>query len=259
MADYIGATPQQNPILGLLAERLKQVQQFATKPFGYSNPPAEAILNLLGVPAVQQTMERMAYGEPLTTGRGMTTSIRPEVAEAAMTVAPAAGLLAKATKGLPVGMSTKAVDDIGGLLTPKNTINSAEKNAKEAIDALVNQARYFGVDSPVDHTKLPIGVVMSHLDDYLGRSQQVAELPEGAKTSLRNLFYKAEDAANAYKRVYGEDKLMGKMPDAANKEKFSTRPEWIPQELEDALKNKEITKRQYEKQVMKNFEEYFNK
>jgi hypothetical protein len=119
MADYIGATPQQNPILGLLAERLKQVQQFATKPFGYSNPPAEAILNLLGVPAVQQTMERMAYGEPLTTGRGMTTSIRPEVAEAAMTVAPAAGLLAKATKGLPVGMSTKAVDDIGGLLTPK--------------------------------------------------------------------------------------------------------------------------------------------
>lgn len=109
MADYIGATPQQNPILGLLAERLKQVQQFATKPFGYSNPPAEAILNLLGVPAVQQTMERMAYGEPLTTGRGMTTSIRPEVAEAAMTVAPAAGLLAKATKGLPVGASIKPI------------------------------------------------------------------------------------------------------------------------------------------------------
>ena len=145
------------------------------------------------------------------------------------------------------------------MLTPKNTINSAEKNAKEAIDALVNQARYFGVDSPVDQTKLPIGVVMSHLDDYLGRSQQVAELPENAKTSLRNLWYKAEDAANAYKRVYDEDKLMGKMPEASNKEKFSARPEWIPQELEDAFQNKQITKRQYEKQVMKNFEEYFNK
>ena len=58
--DYIGATPQANPLLGLLAERLKQAQQFAAKPFGYSNPPAEMIMNLLGVPAVQQTAERLA-------------------------------------------------------------------------------------------------------------------------------------------------------------------------------------------------------
>lgn len=93
--DYIGATPQSNPIMGLLAERLKQAQQFATRPFGYQNPPAEMLLNLLGVPAVQQTAERLAYGEPLTTGRGMTTQIRPEVAEAALTVAPVAGLLGR--------------------------------------------------------------------------------------------------------------------------------------------------------------------
>jgi hypothetical protein len=115
--DYIRPTPQQNPLLGLLAERLKQAQGFAAKPFGYSNPPAEMLMNLLGIPAVQQTMERMAYGEPLTTGRGMTTQVRPEVAEAALTVAPAAGLLAKATKGLPVGMSIKPVDDLASLLT----------------------------------------------------------------------------------------------------------------------------------------------
>jgi len=109
--DYIRPTPQQNPLLGLLAERLKQAQGFAAKPFGYSNPPVEMLMNLLGIPAVQQTMERMSYGEPLTTGRGMTTQVRPEVAEAALTVAPAAGLLAKATKGLPVGMSIKNVGD----------------------------------------------------------------------------------------------------------------------------------------------------
>jgi hypothetical protein len=95
MADYIGATPQENPLMGLLAERLKQAQQFAAKPFGYSNPPAEMLMNLLGVPAVQQTAERLAYGEPMTTGRGMTTQIRPEVMEAAMTVAPSAGLLGR--------------------------------------------------------------------------------------------------------------------------------------------------------------------
>lgn len=118
MADYIGATPMQNPIMGLLAERLKKAQEFAAKPFGYSNPPAEILMNLLGVPAVQQTAERIAYGEPLTTGRGMTTQIRPEAIEAAMTVAPAAGLLGKATKGLPVGMSIKPMDDMASLLTP---------------------------------------------------------------------------------------------------------------------------------------------
>ena len=88
--DGIRATPMQYPILGLLADKLKKAQQFAVAPGGYANPPAEILLNLLGVPAIQQTMERVAYGEPLTTGRGMTTRVRPEVAEAAMTLLPAA-------------------------------------------------------------------------------------------------------------------------------------------------------------------------
>lgn len=88
--DGIRATPMQYPILGLLADRLKRAQQFAVAPGGYANPPAEILLNLLGIPAIQQTMERVAYGEPLTTGRGMTTRVRPEVAEAAMTLLPAA-------------------------------------------------------------------------------------------------------------------------------------------------------------------------
>lgn len=87
--DGIRATPMQYPILGLLADKLKKAQQFAVAPGGYANPPAEILLNLLGIPAVQQTMERVAYGQPLTTGRGMTTQVRPEVAEAAMTLLPA--------------------------------------------------------------------------------------------------------------------------------------------------------------------------
>jgi hypothetical protein len=36
----------ENPLLGLLAERLKQAQGFAAKPFGYSNPPAEMLMKL---------------------------------------------------------------------------------------------------------------------------------------------------------------------------------------------------------------------
>ncbi len=119
MADRMIPTPMANPILGLLADRLKKAQQFATNPYGYSNPPVEMLLNLLGVPAVQQTMERMAYGEPLTTGSGMTTKPRAETVEAAMTVAPVAGLLGKTTKGLPVGASIKNIgDDVTNLLAP---------------------------------------------------------------------------------------------------------------------------------------------
>jgi hypothetical protein len=110
MADYLRETPMENPIMGLLADRLKKAQQFAAKPFGYENPPVEMLMNLLGVPAVQQTMERMAYGEPLTTGRGMTTKPRAEAVEAALAVAPVAGLLAKTTKGLPVGASIKPIN-----------------------------------------------------------------------------------------------------------------------------------------------------
>jgi len=106
------ATPMSNPIMGLLADRLKKAQQFGAKPFGYENPPVEMLMNLLGVPAVQQTMERMAYGEPLTTGSGMTTKPRAEAVEAAMTLLPASAGLAKATKGLPVGASIKSIDDI---------------------------------------------------------------------------------------------------------------------------------------------------
>jgi len=112
MADGIRATPRQNQILGLLADRLKQAQQFGAKPFGYENPPVEMLINLLGIPAVQQTLERMSYGEPLTTGQGMTTQVRPEALEAAMTLLPMAAAAAKATKGLPVGASIKNVSKI---------------------------------------------------------------------------------------------------------------------------------------------------
>jgi hypothetical protein len=128
------ATPMSNPIMGLLADRLKKAQQFGTKPFGYNNPPVEMLMNLLGVPAVQQTMERMAYGEPLTTGSGMTTKPRPEAIEAAMTLLPASVGLAKATKGLPVGASIENVGkdlsaiNIGDRTIPV-TINRIDKKS----------------------------------------------------------------------------------------------------------------------------------
>lgn len=49
------------------------------------------LMNLLGVGDVQKTAERISYGEPLTTGAGMTLRPRDETIGAALTVAPFVG------------------------------------------------------------------------------------------------------------------------------------------------------------------------
>lgn len=146
------ATPMVNPVMGLLADRLKKVQQFGAKPFGYENPPVEMLMNLLGVPAVQQTMERMAYGEPLTTGSGMTTKPRAEAVEAAMAVAPVAGLLGKATKGLPVGASVKniaKVDELTGLpLNADGTVTVYHHTNKKAAEQITSSKKLKSAGEP---------------------------------------------------------------------------------------------------------------
>jgi hypothetical protein len=97
------ATPEYNPQAAGIARALKAAHEFASRPFGYDNPPGEMISSFLGVPDVANTLERVGYGEPLTTGRGMTTKPREEAINAAMAVAP----LAQMTKGVPIGMSIK--------------------------------------------------------------------------------------------------------------------------------------------------------
>lgn len=144
MADGIRATPRQNQILGLLADRIKQAQQFGAKPFGYENPPVEILMNLLGVPAVQQTLERMSYGEPLTTGQGMTTQVRPEALEAAMTLLPVAASAAKVTKGLPVGASIKDVS--------KSFVYPQEEALRLAQQRAALPKSQYGLGLPKDNT-----------------------------------------------------------------------------------------------------------
>jgi len=131
----------ENPILGLLAERLKQAQGFAAKPFGYSNPPAEMLMNLLGIPAVQQTMERMAYGEPLTTGRGMTTQVRPEVAEAALTVAPFAPVAGRAARGTARIVGQEMADRLTTGRSMLPSMLAEPKSAMFAVEPNVSSVR----------------------------------------------------------------------------------------------------------------------
>ena len=82
----IGPMPR-NEYLGALADFL------AGSYSAERTQQMQGISKFLGVPAVSQTIDRLSYGEPLTTGAGGlggTTRIRPEVLEAALTVAPLA-------------------------------------------------------------------------------------------------------------------------------------------------------------------------
>lgn len=110
MADYIRPTPR-NPILGLLADALTGGVEWMRDPRRAQQ--MQGLGGLLAETGIPATMERMSYGEPLTTGRGMTTRLRPEAEAALMTLGPEVvpigrGAMAavRATKGLPVGAAT---------------------------------------------------------------------------------------------------------------------------------------------------------
>lgn len=124
------ATPEVKPISAALGRSLHKFHQFASKPFGYSNPPGEMLSEALGIPATARTLERVGYGEPLTTGKGMTTKPRADTMDAAMTLAGVAPL----TKGMPVGASIKPLGkDVGKFIEdvyskyPVNPINPRQR------------------------------------------------------------------------------------------------------------------------------------
>ena len=70
--DRIQATPRVNPTIGGLADLL------AASYSPQRTQQMQGLMNFLGVPAVAQTLDRLSYGEPITTGLGMTTELRPE-------------------------------------------------------------------------------------------------------------------------------------------------------------------------------------
>lgn len=106
-------TKRRNPLAGYIADLIAAGDQFARKPFGYNNPPAQYISDALGVPAVQQTLNRMSYGDRLTQGKGQTLQLRPEVVDAGLAVAPVAAKFPRATLGA-VGMLAGAADTGAG-------------------------------------------------------------------------------------------------------------------------------------------------
>jgi hypothetical protein len=103
--DRMQATPR-NPFLGGLADLLMS---------SYSperTQQMQGLMNLLSVPAVARTVDRLSYGEPLTTGTGMTTALRPDTKE---TTAALLGLLPIGRAVEPAAVATgRALEPVAG-------------------------------------------------------------------------------------------------------------------------------------------------
>ena len=114
-------TPR-NELLGLLSDAYKWMQspERAQQMQGFAG--------LLGTTGVPQTVERMAYGEPLTNiGRANVPLLKPETADALMTVAPMMKSASTAAKGVArmagqeinAAMTGQPTSSLLGQITPK--------------------------------------------------------------------------------------------------------------------------------------------
>lgn len=196
MADYIRPTPR-NPILGLLADAMMGGLAYMEDP--RRTQQMRGVGGLLSETGIAQTMERLSYGEPLTTGRGMTTRLRPEAEAALMTLGPEAvpigrGAMAavRATKGLPVGASIKPLNLSEGIFKPELTMKEMQlvkdiptvQRVQRSID-LVGEKKFqemvesqFKKYKPTDQDQEAL-LVESVTLDILGRANRQPELLQG--------------------------------------------------------------------------------
>lgn len=121
-----------------MADVVEAIDSFARKPFGYDNPPVQKASDFLGVPGFYRTLDRVSYGEPLTTGAGWATKIRPDTVDALgfVPMAPktaALGLLGGvdtgAAKAIFAGVNAKTADKAALATAEKMTAAGADPRA----------------------------------------------------------------------------------------------------------------------------------
>jgi len=130
------ATPYANPLTGLTNDAIQGLLAFMQDK--RRTQQLQGLGNLLESTGIPKTIERAAYAESprglldalTNVNRANVPFLKPETAEAAMTLAPIAApvnrALMQATKGLPVGAS---IQDVGGLLgkrTPSQFVPNVE-------------------------------------------------------------------------------------------------------------------------------------
>jgi hypothetical protein len=104
--DRMQATPRIRPFVGGLADMLTASYS------PHRTQHMQGLMRFLQVPDAAQTLDRISYGEPITTGAGMTTSLRPE---AKNTLAMLLGLVPIGRAAEPAAVATgRALEPVVG-------------------------------------------------------------------------------------------------------------------------------------------------
>jgi hypothetical protein len=129
-----------NRAAGFAADALGALDDFARAPFGFKNPPAQIVSDIVGVPSLRKTLERMSYGQPLTNARQANVPfLKPETADALMMapLSPRTALAALmggfgdagAAKAIFAGITAKTADRAALAQAEKLTAAGADPRA----------------------------------------------------------------------------------------------------------------------------------
>jgi len=158
------------------------------------------VSDLLGIPELQRTLNRISYNEPLTTGTGYTTKLRPDTLSAAMTVAPMAGPTAKAGAA-GARMAGTALKD----LATSDVAYNAAMNAMRRSGGLAELTAYHGTPHTFAATERnPLGefrasqIGSGEGSQAYGHGLYLAEAPGTAKSYQIEL---ARDPRNSVNKV----------------------------------------------------------
>lgn len=233
---YIRPTPQ-HPLLGALSRALQGASDFASQPFGYNNPPGRVLSELLGVPATARTLERLSYGEPLTTGTGWTTQVKPDTADALLAALPVASPAFKAAERAAVATgkaitpaierAVPAIMERGGMPaqmlgdlaygTKSNVVPTATHfPQQEALDLAQRNAalpvEQGGLGLRPDNTPMERAAALGYADDgYHGSMYDIKEFNRNRASTESHagmgtyITDSPEDASVNYASVYGPD------------------------------------------------------
>jgi hypothetical protein len=104
--DRMQATPRIRPFVGGIADML------AAGSSPERTQQMQGLMRFLQVPDIAQTLDRISYGEPITTGAGMTTALRPE---AKNTLGALLGLVPIGRAAEPAAVATgRALEPVAG-------------------------------------------------------------------------------------------------------------------------------------------------
>jgi len=158
------------------------------------------VSDLLGIPELQRTLNRISYNEPLTTGTGYTTKLRPDTMSAAMTVAPGVGPTAKAGAA-GARMAGTALKD----LATSDVAYNAAMNAMRRSGGLAELTAYHGTPHKFAATERnPLGefrasqIGTGEGSQAYGYGLYLAEAPGTAKSYQIEL---ARDPRNSVNKV----------------------------------------------------------